>query len=72
MSNGNSKFVQINMKDTCIDEIRSLCNIVERWIRLDILSLKSYPTGVPGFVAYLIKGDAFNDLCVKTLCILSF
>ena len=41
-------------------------------MRLDILSSKLSPSVIPGFVAYLIKDNALNDLCGKTLSILSF
>ena len=46
--------------------------INEIWMRLDILSSKPYPTVIPGFVAYLIKDNALNDLCGKMLGMLSF
>ena len=36
-------------------------------MRLDILSSKPYPSVIPGFVVYLIKDNALNDLCGKTL-----
>ena len=39
---------------------------------LDILSSKPYPSVIPGFVAYLIKDNAWNDMCGKALGILSF
>ena len=41
-------------------------------MRLDILSPKHYPSVIPGFVVYLIKDIALQDLCDKTLGILSF
>ena len=34
-------------------------------MRLDIFSSKPYPSVIPGFVAYLIKDNALNDLCGK-------
>ena len=44
----------------------------ERWIWLDILSSKPYPSVIQEFVAYLIKDNTLNDFCVKTLGILVF
>ena len=44
----------------------------QKWMRLDPLSLKPYSSAIPGFVAYLIKDTALNDVCGKTLGILSF
>ena len=41
-------------------------------MRLDILSSKPYPSVIRGIVAYLRKDNALNDLCGKTLGILSF
>ena len=35
--------------------------IIERWMRLDIFSSKSYPSVIPGFVACQIKDNALND-----------
>ena len=45
--------------------------IIERWMRLDILSSKPYPSVIPGSVACLIEDRAFGGLCGKTLGILS-
>ena len=39
---------------------------------LDILSSNPYPSVIPGFIVNLIKDNAFNNLCGKTLRILSF
>ena len=41
-------------------------------MRLDVISSKPYPSVIQRFVAYLVKDDALNDLCSKTLGILSF
>ena len=41
-------------------------------MRLDILSSKPYLSVIPGFVAFLIKDNALNDLCGKRLGILGF
>ena len=46
----------------CPDGIRSLF-INEKWMRLDILSSKPYPIVIQGFVKYLIKDNALNELC---------
>ena len=36
------------------------------------LASNPYPSAIQGFVAYLIKDNALNDLCDKTLGILNF
>ena len=41
-------------------------------MRLDILSSKTPPSVIQGFIAFLIKDSALNDLCGKTLDISSF
>ena len=46
--------------------------IIERCMRLNILSSKPYLSVILGVFAYLIKDNALSDMCDKTLCISSF
>ena len=45
--------------------------IIVRWMWLNILSSKPYPSVIPGLVSYLIKDHALHDLCGKMLGMLS-
>ena len=64
-----SVICNLNKSECVTQKLIAVLIIIERWMRMDILSSKPYLSVIPRYVAYLIQDESLYKLCVKTLSI---